>query len=112
MEWNREFLRNNDNLQCVTNTGEVFLLARKENGDSLGNGKKVKRGYAIYKLVNYANGDPQAMCEAYVMALENDFAPSLYNPPILLTEDQVLEFLNFPENAATYAFNEWLNCYR
>lgn len=110
--WSKEILENNDNLQSVTNTGEVFLLVRKEKDDRLENGEKVRRGYAIYKLVNGESGDPPTQKEAYVMAMENDMTPSLYNPPILLTETQVLEFLNFPEKAAAYAFNKWLNCYR
>lgn len=105
MKWSKEILANNDALMQVTNTGEVFLLDRREKGEKLSNGKSVERGYAIYKLVNSAS-------EAYVLAMENDIAPSLYNPPILLTEDEVLDFLNNPENAATFTFNKWLNCYR
>lgn len=105
--WNKERLENNDGLQGVTNTGEVFLLDRREKGDKLENGKVVKRGYAIYKLINLS-----AKSEAYVLAMENELAPSLYNPPLLLSEDQVIEFLNNPESAANYTYNEWLNCYR
>lgn len=106
MKWSKEILANNDSLQQVTNTGEIFLLDRREKGERLDNGKKVERGYAIYKLLASDSS------EAYVLAMENDFTPSLYNPPILLTEDQVLDFLNCPENAAKFTFNKWLNCYR
>lgn len=106
MKWSKEILANNDALMRVTNTGEVFLLDRREKGERLSNGKKVERGYAIYKLLSADSS------EAYVLAMENDIAPSLYNPPILLTEDQVLDFLNCPENAAKFTFNKWLNCYR
>lgn len=112
MKWSKDILDVNKNLQPVTNNGNIFVLERKEKDERLGNGKRVRRGYAIYKLINVANGDPQSTSEAYIMIMENDIAPSLYNPPILLNMDQVLEFLNCPEKAAEYAFNEWLNCYR
>lgn len=112
MIWNKEMLANNDQLRSETNTGEVFLLARKEKGDSLENGEKVARGYAIYKMI--AAGIPEGAPEqaAYVMVMENSLAPSLYNPPILLTEDEVLEFLNSPVKAAKYCYNKWFNCFR
>lgn len=106
MKWSKEILANNDALMPVTNTGEIFLLDRREKGERLADGKKVERGYAIYKLLSSNSS------EAYVLAMENDLAPSLCNPPILLTEDQVLDFLNCPENAAKFTFNKWLNCYR
>ena len=106
MKWSKELMANNDNRQCETSTGEVYLLDRREKGEKLPSGKEVKRGYAIYKLI----ADDSS--EAYVLAMENDLAPSLYNPPILLTEDQVLNFLNCPENATEFTFNKWLNCYR
>lgn len=107
MMWNKEMLKNNNNFQIATNTGDVLLLDRREEGDRLESGKKVKRGYAIYKLLNATTGS-----EAYVLVMENDFAPSLYNPPILLFEDLVIEFLNNPESAADYCYNMWFNCYR
>lgn len=106
MKWNKELLENNDVLRPVTSTGEVFLLERRESGEKLPNEKIVGRGYAIYKLLAC---DTSA---AYVLAMENDIAPSLYNPPILLTEEQTLDFLNHPENASTFVHNKWLNCYR
>lgn len=106
MKWSKEILANNDALEPATQTGEVFILERMEKGDRMENGKRVERGYAIYKLVNSNAG------VAYVLAMENDLAPSLYNPPILLTEDEVLEFLNNPEKAAAYTYNKWFNCYR
>ncbi len=112
MKWSKEVLDNNNNLHPVTNTGNVFLLERKEKDERLENGKKLRRGYAIYKLLNVVAGTPPVITAAYVMAMENDLAPSLYNPPILLNIDQVLEFLNCPEKAAEFVFNEWLNCYR
>lgn len=106
MKWSKETLAKNEELEVATATGEVFLLDRREKGERLENGKRIERGYAIYKLINSNNS------EAYIFVMENDIAPSLYNPPILLTEDQVLDFLNCPENAAKFTFNKWLNCYR
>ncbi len=106
MKWSKEILANNDVLEPMTQTGDVFILERKEKGDRLESGKIVERGYAIYKLIS------SGLCEAYVLAMENELAPSLYNPPILLTEDEVLEFLNNPEKAVIYVYNKWFNCYR
>ncbi len=105
--WDKERLSKNESLQSATNTGEVFILDRKEKGDKLESGNVVKRGYAIYKLINLSNNS-----EAYILTMENEFTPSLYNPPMLLAEEQVIEFLNNPEIAANYAYNQWLNCYR
>lgn len=107
MTWNKEMLKDNNNFQTVTNTGDVLLLDRRERGEKLQNGKKVKRGYAIYKLLEATTDS-----EAYILVMENDLAPSLYNPPILLFEDLVVEFLNNPQSAADYCHDTWLNCYR
>ncbi len=106
MKWSKEILANNDALEPATQTGDVFILDRREKGERLENGKKIERGYAIYKLVS-SNSD-----EAYIFVMESNLAPSLYNPPILLTEDEALEFLNNPEKASIYSYNKWLNCYR
>ena len=103
-KWSLEKLRDNDQLHfdgfSVTCCGDCYLLACV-GADS----QKKERGYSIFKIIN-TSGEA-----AYIMFLHEGF-PVHSNPPVLLTEDETLRFLNAPEEGKEFAFNMWLGRYR
>ena len=105
-KWTLKKLRDNDQLHfdgfSATCCGDCYLLACVR-ADS----QKKERGYSIFKIIN-TTGE-----SAYIMSLHEGFPLYMYsNPPVLLTEDETLRFLNAPEEGKEFAFNTWLGRYR
>ena len=93
-QWTLEKLRDNDQLQefSATCCGDCYLLACVGAYS-----QKKERGYSIFKIIN-TTGEA-----AYIMFLHEGF-PLYSNPPVLLTEDDKLRFLNAPEEGKEFAF--------
>lgn len=92
--WTLEKLRNDNELEKATCNGDCYLLYQynSDNTEHL-------RGYALYKLGNNET-------YTYVMIVQDDALP------ILITEEEALNFLNDPEMAKTFAYNTWFDRYR
>jgi len=98
-EWTLEKNQNNKELEKIPAScpGDYYLL-----DEYMPNSRR--RGYAIYKLQN-------AKEHAYIMVLADPSPDSLW-PPVLISENETLAFLNDREKASTFATNIWLDRYR